>query len=146
MIYRALRGMIYCAAAQYDIISVPHIRRRRISSHEVRYHPEGISPVPPGTDIIAKGTCRSKCLLHGFSLRPGDSSPIPEARHSESVLMRQQVQRLQPPCSCNPCGSRSLPEKSASHTCRFVCFRQRKHDWRSAYEKRIILPAPQTQV
>ena len=48
------------AAARYDIISVPFIRRRRISSREVRYHTEGISPVPAGTDIIEKSVL---CLL-----------------------------------------------------------------------------------
>lgn len=57
MIYRALHvaphGMIYLRAA--NIFS---IRRRRISSHAVRYHPEGISSVPEGTDIIAKRKTR----------------------------------------------------------------------------------------
>ena len=30
------------------------MRRRRILSHEVQYHLEGISPVPPETNIIEK--------------------------------------------------------------------------------------------
>ena len=52
--YTCYASMIYFRFAQiwYNIRSF--IRRRRISSHEVRYHTEGISPVPAGTDIIVK--------------------------------------------------------------------------------------------
>ncbi len=45
--------MIYLLC-KYDIISVPFICRRHISSTEGGYHIEDISPVPIGTDIIEK--------------------------------------------------------------------------------------------
>ncbi|MGN0611399.1 MAG: hypothetical protein ACI4JI_06400 [Ruminiclostridium sp.] len=47
--------MIYLLC-KYDIISVPSICRRHISSTEGGYHIEDISPVPIGTDIIKKHT------------------------------------------------------------------------------------------
>ena len=72
MIYR-LRDMIY--GKPYDIIATQawynirsFICRRHISSHEVRYHIEDISPVPTGTDIIVKKPLLStwqKRFLHG---------------------------------------------------------------------------------
>ena len=39
------------------------ICRRHISSLAERYHIEDISPVPEGTDIIEKRTCKSKCVF-----------------------------------------------------------------------------------
>ena len=44
--------MIYLRS-KYDIISVL-LYAKRISSLKERYHTEGISPVPTGTDIIEK--------------------------------------------------------------------------------------------
>ena len=53
MIYGKCR-MIYLLR-RYDIISVPTYAKRISSAKQISY-PEGISPVPQGTDIIVKKT------------------------------------------------------------------------------------------
>ena len=52
MIY-GLRRMIYLLR-KHDIISVPQYAEGIYHRTIVRYHTEGISPVPSGTDIIEK--------------------------------------------------------------------------------------------
>ena len=83
-----LRRMIYCSfvaiwyknlpCGQNLVIRYAHndirsfICRRHISSLKERYHTEGISPVPTGTDIIEKST--RICVLFSW-LGRRDSNP-----------------------------------------------------------------------
>ena len=72
MIYRARAAWYIAPSSQYDIISVPFIRRRRISSHEVRYHTESISPVPPRNGYHWKKHCFRSAF---FMARPEGFKP-----------------------------------------------------------------------
>ena len=69
MIYGKCR-MIYLLR-RYDIISVPTYAKRISSAKQISY-PEGISPVPQGTDIIVKNLfCLpdKRGFLHGADKR-----------------------------------------------------------------------------
>jgi len=45
------------ASGKYEIISVPSYAEGIYHRMVVRYHTEGISPVPQGTDIIENTAC-----------------------------------------------------------------------------------------
>ena len=86
MIY-GLGRMIYLQR-KYDIISVPPICRRHISSLAEQYHIEDISPVPAGTDIIEKDRFLSKpvfFLVGEAGLEPARPEWTLEPESSESA-------------------------------------------------------------
>ncbi len=71
MIY-GLRRMIYLLR-KCDIISVSSYAKRISSAQQISY-PQGISPVPTGTDIIEKDDCCRNRLFHGGG--EGNRTPV----------------------------------------------------------------------